>query len=156
MYFSLSLSEGRRHDVGVLADSGLLTQLQQRGFHTTGGPMCVYGDPTYPYRVHLQCPYRYARLTIQQEAFNSPMSTMRESVEWLFWDIIEYFKFLDFKKNLKLHLSSVGKYYIVCAIFRNALTCLYGNQTSIFFDVEPPTLQEHFFLDSREVPLFHT
>ena len=63
--------------------------------------MCVYGDPAYPHRVHLQCPHRHARLTVQQEAFNSAMSTVRESVEWLFQDIIEYFKFLDFKKNLK-------------------------------------------------------
>ena len=107
--------------------------------------MCVYGDPAYPHRVHLQCPHRHARLTVQQEAFNSAMSTVRESVEWLFQDIIEYFKFLDFKKNLKLQLSSVGKYYMVCAIFQNALTCLYGNQSSIFFDVKPPTLQEYFF-----------
>ena len=56
---------------------------------------------------------------------------------------MEYFKFIDFKNNLKIRLSSVGKYYIVCAIFRNALTCLYGNHTSIFFDLEPPTLQEY-------------
>ena len=143
IYFSFSLSEGKRHDAGMLADSGLLTQIQQRGFDTTGCLMCVYGDPAYPHRVHLQCPYRHARLTVQQEAFNTAISTVRESVEWLFPDIIEYFKFLDFKKNLKLQLNSVGKYCIASAIFRNALTCLYGNQTSnqtsIFFDVEPPT-----------------
>ena len=120
IYFSLSLSEGRRHDAGVLADSGLLTQLQQRGFDTTGSRRCVYGDPAYPYRVHLQCPYRHARLTVQQEAFKTAMSTVRDSVECLFWNIAKYFKFLDFKENLKLQLSSVGKYYIVCAIFRNA------------------------------------
>mgnify|MGYP001800002814 CR=1 FL=1 len=31
----------------------------------------------------------------------------------------------DFKKNLKIGLNSVGKMYVVCAILRNALTCLY-------------------------------
>ena len=60
-------------------------------------------------------------------AFNQSMSTVRESVERLFSDIVNYFKFMDFKKNLKISLSSVGKMYVVRAILRNALTCLYPN-----------------------------
>ena len=76
--------------------------------------------------------------------FNKSMSTVRESVEWLFNDIATYFKFIDFKKNLKTGLSSVGKMYVVCALLRNALTCLYGNQTSTFFELDPPCLQEYF------------
>ena len=51
---------------------------------------------------------------------------------------------LDFKKNLKIDLSSIGKMYVVCAILHNALTCLYHNQTSDFFNLEPPTLNEYF------------
>ena len=61
-------------------------------------------------------------------------------MEWLFGDIINSFKFLDYNKNLKIGLSSVGKMYIVYALLRNAITCLYGNQTSEFFDLEPPLL----------------
>ena len=51
---------------------------------------------------------------------------------------------MDFKSNLKIGLSSVGKMYIVCALIQNAITCLYGNQTSEFFELEPPTLNEYF------------
>ena len=65
-------------------------------------------------------------------------------MEWLFGDIINSFKFLDYKKNLKIGLSSVGKMYIVCALLRNAITCLHGNQTSEFSNLEPPTLEEYF------------
>lgn len=65
-------------------------------------------------------------------------------MEWLFGDIVNYFKFLDFQKNLKLGLSSIGKMYIVSAFLQNALTCLYGNNTSTFFDLDPPTLEEYF------------
>lgn len=65
--------------------------------------------------------------------FNKSMNSVKESVEWLFNDIATYFKFINFKNNLKIGLNSVGKMYVVCAILRNALTCLYGNQTSIFF-----------------------
>ncbi|KXJ18454.1 uncharacterized protein LOC110232447 [Exaiptasia diaphana] len=136
--------EGKKHDAGMLRESQLLNDLQRHAFSTTGNPMCLYGDPAYPLRVHLLAPYKHARLTPQEQAFNTSMSTVRESVEWLFGDIVEYFKFLDFKKNLKIQLSSIGKYYIVAAILRNALTCLYGNQTSQFFDFEPPMLHEYF------------
>jgi len=106
--------------------------------------MCLYGDPAYPLRVHLQGLLRFGVLTIQMKAYNTAMSAVRSSVEWLFGDIINYFKFLDFKKNLKLGLSSIGKMYIVSALFQNALTCLYSNETSSFFDLHPPTLEEYF------------
>ena len=72
------------------------------------------------------------------------MSEVRSSVEWLFGDVINYFKFLDFKKNLKIGLGSVGKMYVVCALLRNAFTCLYGNQISEFFELDPPSLQDYF------------
>ena len=82
-------------------------------------------------------------MTPQMEAFNASMSTVREIVEWLFNDTINYFKFMDLKKNLKIGLSSIGKTY-VCAILRKSFTCLYSNQTSIYFQLEPPTLEEYF------------
>ena len=45
--------EGKRHDSGMLADSGLLQELEPYAFSPTGEPMCIYGDPAYPLRVHL-------------------------------------------------------------------------------------------------------
>ena len=62
----------------------------------------------------------------------------------LFNDVATYFKFIDNMKNLKIGLSSVGKMYVVCTLLRNALTCLYGNQTSKFFELDPLSLQEYF------------
>ena len=79
------------------------------------------------------------------EIFNEPMSAVRASAEWLFADVINHFKFLDFKKNLKIGLSKVGKVYIVCAILRNALTCLYSNTAADFFGLESPALNDYFF-----------
>lgn len=142
--FLLSLTEGKKHDAGMLADSQLLTYLDQYAVSHTGQAMCIYGDPAYPLRVNLMAPFRNGVLTPQMEEFNKCMSGVRVSVEWLFGDIIQYFKFMDFKKNLKIGLSSVGKLYVVCALFRNALTCLYGNTTSRYFNLSPPTLEEYF------------
>ena len=77
-------------------------------------------------------------------AFNQSMSQVRIAVEWVFGDIMNYFKFLDFKQNLKIGLSAVGTFYIVSALLRNALTCLYGNSTSMVCQLDPPALNEYF------------
>ena len=120
----------------MLADSHLAQDLNQFSYSPDGHPMCIYGDPAYPLRVHIQAPFRNAILTPQMQEYNAAMSSVRISVEWLFGDIVNYFKFLDFKKNLKLGLSSVGKMYIVSAILQNSLTCFYGNLTSQY-DCDP-------------------
>ena len=94
-----------------------------------GYPFCGYGNAAYPLRAHLQKPFQGARLNDQQKEFNTAMSSVRTSVEWLFGDVINYFKFMDFKKKLKIGLSPAGKMYVVCAILQNAHTILYGNTT---------------------------
>ena len=124
-------TEGRRHDAEILAESGLLQDLQNHAYSPTGQPLCIYGDLAYPLRVHLQTPFREAQLRPLMHEYNRSMS--RIAVEWLFGDIANSFKFTDYKKNLKIGLSSVGKMYLVCALLRNAITCLYGNQTTEYF-----------------------
>ena len=78
------------------------------------------------------------------EQYNAEMSAVRSSVEWLFGDVINSFKFNDLKKNLKLFLCSVGKMYVVSVLHRSAITCLYGNMTSEFFYLSPPTIDTYF------------
>ena len=63
-------------------------------------------------RVHLQTPFRDARLTAAMDSYNKSMSRVQVS----FGEIIRSFKFLDFRSNLKLGLSSVGEMYMVCSI----------------------------------------
>ena len=140
--------EGKRHDAFMLRDSGLLNDLELHAFSPppAARPLCLYGDPAYPLHIHLQGPFRNTvhPLNVQMEQFNKSMSYLRSSVEWIFGDIVNYFKFIDFKKTQKIGLSTVGKTYIVSALLRNALTCLYGNTTSQFLGLEPPTLQDYF------------
>ena len=81
----------------MLKDSCLLEDLERNAFSPTGEAMCVYGDPAYPLRIHLQQPFREVPLTAPMS-----MSSVRSSVEWIFGDIVGSFKFLDFKKNLKI------------------------------------------------------
>ena len=121
--------EGKRHDSAMLAKSQVLNQLQRFSFNPHGDILCVYGDPAYPLRPQLQCPFRGARLTNIQNAWNKSMSQVRVSVEWLFGDVVNYFKFLDFKKKIKICLSALGKMYITYALMRNTRACLYGSTT---------------------------
>ena len=100
--------EGKRHN-RMLAASELLNQLQQYSFSTADNVLCMYGDPAYSLRPHLQSPFKGAHLTPLQNDWNKSMSAARVSVEWIFRDIIDYFKFLDFKENLKVQLSAVAK-----------------------------------------------
>ena len=98
------------------------TMISKRfAFSPTGQPFCIYGDLAYPLRIHLQAPFRNGILTPPMQEFNSSMSQVRGSVEWLFGDIINYFCFLDFTKKVKIGLSQIGKKYIVCALLRNSV-----------------------------------
>ena len=134
----------KRHDSTMLNQSGLLSDLRQVAFYN-GEPLCLYGDPAYPLGVHLQGPYRNPNISPQQMQYNQAMSEVRVSVKWLFGNITNYFKFIDFKRQMKLNLSAVGKMYVVCALLENAHTCLYSNLVSEKFDLQPPSLQEYFW-----------
>jgi hypothetical protein len=133
--------EGRRHDSFLLTLSGVLQQFEAGQWDDINQvPFCLYGDPAYPIRDFLIHPYRNAVDQYQQQ-FNTAMSSVRETVEWQFSKILQQFAFLDFKKNLKVFLQPVGKLYLVGGILVNCHTCLYGSQTSQYFNVDPPELE---------------
>ena len=102
----------------------------KRPWTPDGTSQCIYGDPAYPLRQHLQTGVKGAHLTPDQQVFNTAMSYVRSNVEWTFEEIVRYWAFLDFKKNLKVYLSAVGKMDLVGTLLRNALTCCYGSQVS--------------------------
>ena len=97
----------------------------------------------YPLRPQLLSPFKGANLTLAEKNFNKSMSSVRECVEWGFGELIGQFRFLDYEKNLTLFLQPVGKYYKVATILANCRACLYGNQTSSFFQIQPPELEEY-------------
>ena len=134
--------EGSRHDSYVLRISGLLQKLEAHSFNVDGEVLCLYGDPAYPLSPHLQ--KGFLNPVNQEEIqYNQAMSSVRVSVEWIFGDVIERFKFTDFKKMMKVGLSAVSKQYVVSALLSNMRTCLYGSTTSSFFDCQPPALEEY-------------
>jgi len=97
MYIVVDVSEVKRHDATILRDSGLLAYLENYAISLAGQPMCLYRDPAYPLRIHLQAPFSYARLTPEMESFNQSMSHVRVSVKLIFGDVVKSFKSMDFK-----------------------------------------------------------
>ena len=51
----------------MLAESHLYDSLGRNTFSTTGEAMCIYEDPAYPLRIHLQAPFRNRLLEEEEE-----------------------------------------------------------------------------------------
>jgi hypothetical protein len=122
-----------RHDAAILAQSGLL-QFTEQHFRV--------GDQYYCISTHIVCPFKGAQLHPDEIAFNSEMAKSRICVEWTFGKLLELFAFLDYKKNLKLYLQPIAKYYVVAALLTNCHTCLYGSLTIGLFNSQAPTLDQ--------------
>ena len=97
--FSFLLVAGRMHDARMLAVSQLYDDLQNFAFVLLVEQCAYMGIQHTHSRFYLQAPFRVGILTRYMEMFNESMSAVRSSVEWLFGDIVNYFKFLDLKKN---------------------------------------------------------
>lgn len=82
----------------MLKDSGLLNILEKVAYSPVENVLSIYGDPAYPVRPHLTVPNRVGEVemfTPYMPAFNEAMSSARVSVEWLFGDVLNSFKFLE-------------------------------------------------------------
>lgn len=134
--------EGRLHDSTLLRESGILDQIAP--FTTENGDsLVIYGDKAYPIGNNLITPYRGVGLEHAERYFNLLMNSGRISVEWGFSKVGTLFSFTNYAPNLKLYLQPVALYYRTAAILTNCHNCLYGSQTSRYFDLEPPSLEEY-------------
>ena len=67
--------ESRRYDSAMLVLSFLIDQLNK--FSYDQNVFCVYSDPTYPLRRHLQVSLAKKNLIAQEKAYNTSMSRVR-------------------------------------------------------------------------------
>lgn len=132
---------GRFHDAAIFRESGIYQQLEEKMVYPDGH-FVLYGDQGYGIRELLLVPYANPE-NEEQHNFNVNMSTVRVSVEWGFQKVLSEFAFVDFKKNQKLLVQDIERLYKVAVILTNCHTCLYRNQTSLFFNMLPPTLEEY-------------
>lgn len=127
---------GSRHDSFMLAESGLLLQLEQMMPRNQPGVTVysLYGDPAYPQSRYLVGGYRNPAPNSVEAQWNTAMSKVRIAVEWGFKEITQSWTFLDLRSRMKIFKFPVSKYYIVAAFLTNIRNCFYSNQTAIYFD----------------------
>jgi nuclease HARBI1 len=82
-------------------------------------------------------------VTEGEQMLNYRMSQVRVTVEWQFGQIIRLWAYVDFKKNMRVLVQPVGAYYLLACILSNAHCCLYGNEVSQYFDLDPPDLLDY-------------
>ena len=129
--------EGRRHDITLLRKSQLEQNL--KGFEG----YFIYGDPAYSHSERFCCPFQPA-ITDAQKEMNRRLSSVREAVEWGFSEVVKYFAFVDFKKQLKIQKTPVANLYKVAVFFTNLVTITRGGNTcSDYFNLAPPSMEEY-------------
>ncbi|XP_055342334.1 uncharacterized protein LOC129590913, partial [Paramacrobiotus metropolitanus] len=136
--------EGSMHDSRLFAESNFLQQFRdkQANFQQK---YYIYGDSGHGRKDLLIKPFSQVEAASNplKEALNEAMSTVRESVEWGFKEVVKEFAFVDFKKQMKIFENPVNKIFRIAVLLTNCRNCLYPNQASQYFNLEPPFLKEY-------------
>jgi nuclease HARBI1 len=123
---------GSRHDSHLLAESNLIPLL--RDVIPEDQPnYAIYGDSAYAQCRVLIVGFRYPLPNSREAQWNTEMSKVRESVEWMFGRIVTLWNTLDMKRKMKVFLSPVHEYYIISTFLTNVHAVIYSNQTADYF-----------------------
>jgi hypothetical protein len=115
----------------------------------------LYEDPAYPQSELLFGGFRCPAAGSEEAIWNTQMSKVRETVEWLFKEIITKWSFLDFRASMKVFQFPVAKYFAVGAFLTNLHCCIYGSERAAYFNCVAPedgrlTLQQYLSLVDDE------
>jgi len=104
----------------------------------------AYGDKAFYRKSHMRAAFKGTRVSRKHCRSNRQMKKMRVSVEWTFGKVTQVVKQIDRYQQHKWKLSQLGKVYIVAMLITNSHTCLYGSQSSKYWNLIPPTLRAYF------------
>lgn len=105
----------------------------------------IYGDPAYREDQCVIKPFRTGpQMTREEKKVNEALAAKRIVVEWEFGHVAKLFSFVRHKPEQKTLLNRCGLFYLVATLMKNVHICVNGgNQTSTYFGLEPPTLEEY-------------
>ena len=115
--------DGRRGDGYILRKSSLVEFLQQNPLFIG---YVILGDSAYPNNDVMVSVFKGRQLPAAAERFNSVMCPIRTCVEWGYGKIVQYWAFVDFKKQMKIQRVRVEAMWHVAVFLTNALTCARG------------------------------
>lgn len=134
----------RHNDLEVMNTSQLNARLEavQQGH---GGLYALYGDGIFQLDSCILRSHVGDNLTPRQIQENRAMKKVRISIEWNFGLTAKLYKYTTSWRDMKLRGNAdVKDYNLVSTLLRNAHVCLYGCQTSNYFNCVPPTLEAFF------------
>ena len=104
----------------------------------------IYGDSAYCAlgKSHLRARHNYAVNTIRENLENKALSSCREIIEWDYGNVGTMFPLVDYKTVLKLVNMPVKHMYLTAMILRNAFNTMNPGQTSQYFNLPPPSLED--------------
>lgn len=134
----------RHNDVALVGFSQINERLEavQEGEENL---YALYGDGIFQLQTCILRGHKGDVLTARQLEENRVMKKVRISIEWDFGLTSQKFKFVHNWNLQKIRQhENVKNYYLVTTLLRNANVCLYGSQTTNYFECEPPNLEEYF------------
>jgi hypothetical protein len=96
--------DGPQSDGYILQISGLYNFLRQQALFIS---FVILGDSTYPNNDVMVSIFKGGNLSTASEAFNRVMCPLRTCVEWGYSNIVRYWAFFDFHKQMKIQLVRV-------------------------------------------------
>ena len=136
---------GRRGDLFTLGESGINSRI--RDCQPAGVQYAIYGDSIYPVMSHLRRRHQsIGGNTARQIEENEAMKKVRVSIEWNYGQTCNLFRYVDWRHNAKVLSggSNISQCYLIATLLKNFHVCLYGCQTSDYFNCAPPTLETYF------------
>ena len=135
------------HDARMLCESHLMEELEDiMPANGAGAVYALYGDLAYAQSIYLLGGIWKPPAGSDEAMFNRHMSSVCITVEWGFGDIINKWKFLDFRSAMKIFEMPVGEFYTNGAFLSNICNCLYGNKMQQYFRAIQLTLDKYFDL----------
>jgi hypothetical protein len=122
---------GRETDITCLRKSGFLEVLREYR-DSTGIHLCIFGDAAYgcgnPFIMATIKNPRGGVMSADERSYNAFTSRLRIPIEQVFGNSDQKFGFISNRKNLKVNLQSVGKYFKMAMFVFNCLSLSQGNQ----------------------------
>lgn len=130
-------TSNRRNDLTLLA----LSEIKERVAEQCSADYVdmiyyIFGDSAYHPSNNLRSYWPDAPRGSFYYYWNSAMKRTRISIEWNYMRTATLFRYVGNPTKLQILRSSsrVSRTYIVCTILRNFLVCLYGSETSNYFN----------------------
>ncbi len=104
----------------------------------------VYGDSAYIVVIdtHIKARHFDEPNSDRQVLENRTLSSCRECIEWDYGDVSTMWAMTDFKKMLKIRKMPVSDIYLCAMLLRNAYNTMNGSNTALYFNLQPPTLED--------------